>query len=210
MENELTDSQDKSMTVKDISVATGFAIKTVQNAIGRLFPYLKRQGITTVLTEEQVAEVSKELKRSHNTSLATTGEVVTTNLEMRQRIYEDMQWMVSEIENQRRQIEELEPKAITHDYFIRSNKEMSIRDAAKHFGYRQSETFGALRSNNYLTQSDLPAARAVQENILIIREVPAGLKADGTPRFRSQAVVRADQLDNFRKVLVRYLGDRNE
>jgi phage antirepressor YoqD-like protein len=196
---------ERVMTVKEIADATGSGRQTVLDAINRVFPDKMQKGKTTLLTEHEVAEISAELKRAHN--IPGTREVPFTDYEMLQQTFRSLSWLKEKWEGAEAELAVARPKAIAFDSFIRSDKQMSIRDAGKHFSFTQSETFAILRSHGYLTEKDLPTSRAVNEDILTIREVQIGTKRDGSPRFRSQSVVESSQLENFRLVLSKF-GDK--
>jgi len=92
--NELANYEGaRMMTVKELSAAIVVPERTIHNAIDRLFPGLKKNGLTTMLNEQQVAEISKELKKAHNSELASSGKVIDTDIEMMEKAADVMRWL---------------------------------------------------------------------------------------------------------------------
>ena len=71
---------NRSMTVKEVADATGVDERTIQREVVKFFPDIVKNGVKTLLTEEQVACISKDLKGHHN--LDSTVQVPTTDLEI--------------------------------------------------------------------------------------------------------------------------------
>lgn len=90
------------------------------------------------------------------------------------------------------------PKIEAHDALMRTKKTISITDAAKHFGLPpKTQVFPYLRENGYLTKFDMPSQKALNADLLILREVHC---PDGV--VRPQALVAVRQLDTWRTSLV--------
>lgn len=186
------------MTVKEMSDATGIPERTIHNAIDRVLPGVKKNGLTTMLTEHQVSIVSAELKKAHNSDLASTGKVVTTDLEMAQKTVEVISFYMAKLEAATTELAITRPKAEAADALLASTRTMSITDAAKHFGlHPKAEVFPYLRARGYLTSKDLPTQDAIDAGYLALREAKC---QDG--EFRKQAVVMASQLDTWRQRVV--------
>lgn len=200
-EPELFKRGAELLTVKQISEQTRIPIPTIHRIASKLYPNKKENGKTAFFNEQEVTELIKEVKRAHNSELISSDKVITTDLEMYQRIAGDMAWLHSKVLEQQKQIDRMTPKELAFDNFIRSDEQRSITDAAKHFGVRQGEAFSILRTKGFLTKDDLPTAKAIQFNCLMIRETQGGWHSDGRPRFVQQAVIGPNQMDNFRKIL---------
>ena len=86
------------------------------------------------------------------------------------------------------------PKVESFDALQRSERTMSITEAAKHFGlHPKTEVFPYLRAMGYLTLADLPSQAALDAGYL------AQIQARGKDgEFRPQAVVLASQLETWR------------
>lgn len=66
MKNELTNKNEKFMTVKEVANAMNVSTDTIKNCIRRLFPDLMKNGKTTYLDEFHITCISKELKNNAN------------------------------------------------------------------------------------------------------------------------------------------------
>lgn len=98
------------------------------------------------------------------------------------------------MENQEKEIEILKPKAELADAAIRDeSKHYCITDAGKLLGINQTRIFRILRSNYLLTSKRLPTQKALNEEILDIRNNVRGGKN------YPQAIMTMKNIDNFRK-----------
>lgn len=94
------------------------------------------------------------------------------------------------------------PKLEAHAALMRSDKNMSITDAAKHFGlHPKTQVFPYLRERGYLTRQDLPTQAAIEAGYLQLRETRC---PDGS--VRPQAVVPVASLDIWRTRVVPQIG----
>ena len=90
------------------------------------------------------------------------------------------------------------PKLESHAALMRSESNMSITEASKHFGlHPRVEVFPYLRAKGYLTREDLPTQAAIDAGYLSLKETKA---QDG--RVWPQAVVEAWQLETWRAHVV--------
>lgn len=182
------------MTIREISDSTNTPIQTVHDAVDRVLPGIKKNGVTTYLDERQVALVSAELKRSHNTDLMGTRKVVTTELERVETIMKAMEYLKLDADTLRAQLVAAAPKIECAEALMRSERTMSITDAAKHFGlHPKGDVFPYLRDRGYLTMRDLPTQAALDAGYLSFRETKC---PDG--EVRGQAVVEVCQLETWR------------
>jgi len=147
---ELSIVGDRRMTVKEMSESTGIPERTIHNAIDRVLPGVKRNGLTTMLTEEQVAMVSAEVKRSHNSELASSGKVVETDIEMAQKTVEVIRWAMSKIENLEAELTEAKPKAAIADRIAVSDGLRTLTDVGKINGIGPRRIFELLESRRVL------------------------------------------------------------
>lgn len=149
----------KSMTVKQVAEATGVPERTIHNAIDRIFPNIKQNGVTTYLTEYQVAAISAEVKNAHNTELASSGKVIITDIEMRQKAAEVMAWLLRDNEALKVKNAELEPKAAFFDQVADSKTALQMRDVAATLnieGVGRNKLFEILRQKKILDDHNIP------------------------------------------------------
>jgi phage antirepressor YoqD-like protein len=86
------------------------------------------------------------------------------------------------------------PKIEGFDALMKSDRAMSITEAAKYFGlHSKLEVFPYLRAHGYLTRDDLPTQAALDADYLSLKKNPS---ADG--RIFTQAVVLDCQLETWR------------
>lgn len=197
--NEPINYGDKRMTVKEVAEATGAPIRTIHDAIDRLFPGLKENGITTYLNEEQVSAVSSDLKRAHNVDLADTRKLAVTALEIEEMTLKVISYHKAEADRLRSELVAAKPAIESHAAMMRSDKTMSITQCAKHFGvHPKTEVFPYLRARGYLTSKDLPSQDALDADILALVET----RDRYTDAIYPQAVVRVCQLEKWRTVVV--------
>ena len=198
--NEMALFGDKRMTVKEVAKALGVADRTVRDNVARLFPGVARNGATTYLDEEQVTIIKQAIERSGRNDLANVRQVggATTDLEMKRKAAEVMSWLISETDRLRAELANAAPKVESFDALMRSERTMSITDAAKHFClHPKTEVFPYLRERGYLTTADIPTQAAIDAGYLALREThcPNG-------EVRKQSVVLASQLDTWRTRVV--------
>ena len=91
--------------------------------------------------------------------------------------------------DQAKQLELQAPKVELADKCIRSKKSMSITDAGKHLGLRQTDIFKILRDNDYLTKKRLPKQKALDRKILTL--------VTNSEQNYKQAVMTMENIMNF-------------
>jgi len=133
---ELTMNGDKRMTVKEISEAIGVPERTIHNAIARVLPGVKKNGFITMLTQEQVALVSSELKRAHNSDLASTGKVINTDIEMLQKAAEVMAWLTGQLDKEREGRLAAEGRV---NRLVHNNRTYTTTELAKELGFKSAQ-----------------------------------------------------------------------
>jgi phage antirepressor YoqD-like protein len=197
--NGLTTAGDRRMTIREVADILGVSGEALKKHVRDIYPDLMQNGVMTYLNESQIVEIKSRM-------IPTTKVVgATTDLEMKQKALEVMQWMASQVEAEkaaRIAAEEkalaLLPKAEAHDALMISENTMSITDAGKHFGlHPRTQVFPYLRDARYLTHNDLPTQSAIDAGYLSLREV---LCPDG--EIRRRAVVEARQLEMWRTRVV--------
>lgn len=183
------------MTVKEVAQALNCAENTVLNAVKKFFPEAVRNGKTTYLDEAQTTKIKLEIGSHHN--LASTCELPKTNLEKKLLIAQAMQLLNEEVQELQAQVLLQAPKCEAYDVLMKTDTDMSITQAAKHFGkHPKTQVFPFLRLHKYLTINDLPSQSALDLDIMSLKQVVCDNKT------RSQAIVKTCQLDNFRKHVI--------
>lgn len=108
--------------------------------------------------------------------------------------------------DQAEQIELMKPKVESFEALQRSNGNMSITDASKHFGLHvKMEVYPFLRSHGYLTGKNQASQKAIDEKILSTKESKGN---DG--KFRPQPVVDNSSLEIWRTKIVEKIKDINK
>jgi len=191
---------ERTMTVKEVADALGVSRQIISEKVKELFPQIVTNGVTTHLNHIQVTKIKTTLQV--NPYLPQL-EKVEDDLEMlllqkKLDLWKDRK--IETLQNNLKIITEenqvLKPKAISFDVLMKTEDDMSITDAAKHFNMGQKKVFEALRQKGYLTLSSLPTQKAINANVLHLKETVC--KDNKT---RAQAVVKVNQLDNFYKAV---------
>ena len=189
--------QDNFMTVKEIADVLGVTERTIQNHVSKLFPEIVVHGEKTLLNELQVTAIKNNLSKNYSLKSENVFAVETKEDKkaILRRAFEILQ---DENEELRTKIAIDAPKVESYEALQRSDKNMSITMAAKHFGLKPIvEVYPYLRSHGYLTTKDLPTQKAIDEKILSVKE---SLGNDG--KHRPQAVVDTSSLEIWRTKLV--------
>jgi phage antirepressor YoqD-like protein len=193
--NAVTMSGDRRMTVREVAEALGVHIDTIHSWLDKLYPGLKRNGLTCYLCEEEVTRIKQAMNQNYSLRNAPK---VTTDLEMAEKTVEVISWYMAKLEAATVELAIARPKAEAADALMASTQTMSITDAAKHFGlHPKAEVFPYLRARGYLTEKDLPTQSAINAGYLSLRETKC---LDG--ECRPQAVVLVSQLDTWRQRVV--------
>lgn len=198
--NELTLYGDRKMTVKEMSEALNISERTIQEHAKAMFPGCVRNGMTTMLDEYQVTAIKKAVEKSGRNDLANVREVAfaTTALEIEEMTLKVIAYHRAEADRLRAELAAAAPKIEAHTALMRSDRNMSITDAAKHFGlHPKTQVFPYLRDRGYLTAHDLPTQAAIDAGYLQLRETHC---PDGS--VRAQAVVPVASLDIWRTRVV--------
>jgi phage antirepressor YoqD-like protein len=202
---DLVPNNQRTMTIKDVAIAFNCDISTVTKRVKELFPDLSKNGIQTVLNEIQVTQLKLVLQQ--NSHLGNVSELPKTDLEKELLIAQAMQFQQEKIQTLQSRLSEAEekifldaPKVESFEILMKTNTDMSITTACKHFSiHPKTDGFPYLREHGYLTQKDLPTQKAIDLGIMSVRENASRLA--GTTF--TQAVVKACQLEKFGKVISR-------
>jgi phage antirepressor YoqD-like protein len=131
MNNEIDFNYKSTMTIKELSNSMDVPVRTVHSAVNRVLPGIQTNGKTTYMDLEQVAIISKEIKRAHNVDLASTRKVATTDLELLNRSKDLLVDLVTRVNQLTKENKEMKPKAIIHDKILNSEGSILPSDAGK-------------------------------------------------------------------------------
>lgn len=190
--NDLSLRGDFLMTISEVAEVLGVSPEAIKRHVRELYPELLRNGIATHLSERHVTEIKRRM-------IPTTQVVgAVTSLEMAEKAREVMAWLTTEADRLRAELESARPKIESFDALMRSERQMSITDAAKHFGLHPLvEVFPYLRARGYLTRNNLPTQSAIDVGYLSLKETK-----DQSGNIWPQAVVEAWQLERWRAHVV--------
>jgi phage antirepressor YoqD-like protein len=194
---------EKKMTIREVAEKFGVSEKHIRFTITVLFPEKLINGVKTYLNEKEVTAIKLEIQK--NPHLDQSVELPKTKLEKMLLIKQAEQFrdeMIAElqIENERlgQKVISDAPKVESFEALQRSDKNMSITEASKHFGlHPKTQVFPFLRKHLYLTSKDLPSQKALNEGVLIERQTQGN---DGV--YRGQAVVESAHLEVWRTRLI--------
>lgn len=192
--NELTLNGDKRMTTAEVAEALGVSDRTVRRHAEKMG--MTRNGFTTWLSENDVTRIKQAIERSGRNDLDNVVQVggATTALEIEEMTLKVISYHKAEADRLRAALASAAPKIESFDALQRSERSMSITEAAKHFGlHPKTEVFPYLRDRGYLTSKDLPTQAALDAGYLAQRQIEC---VDG--EFRAVACVLACQLDTWR------------
>lgn len=193
----------KEMTVREVADALGAPERTVHNAIDRVLPGIKKNGVATHLNEEQVTAVSIEIKRAHNSDLATTGKVATTDLEMAEKARDVMAWMQDKIEALKAENSAMLPKAEFYDAVADSKTALSMRDVAAVLnlpGWGRNNIFAFLKGRGVLDANNVPY-RGYQERGYFRVVERSWTDSDGEAHVSITTFVTQKGVDFIRKLI---------
>lgn len=126
MEKSVAINGDKRMTVKEVAAVLGYEPRTIQLKVKELFPEIVVERQTTYLTEAQVTEIKKACEKKF---------AATTDLEMREKTVEVMTWLVSQVEDAKRQLAESERR---NAVLMHVTKTYTATEIAKELGFRSA------------------------------------------------------------------------
>lgn len=193
---------EKTMTIKEVADILAVSRSQIEKTVRELFPDKMRNGVTTHLTADEATAVKKHMQS--NPYLGQLSEV-TTEVEMSEMTVKVLQFHISKIHDleQEKAVLLIErqamlPKVESAEALIRCDKNMSVTDAAKHFGlHPRTQVYAFLREKGFLTARSLPTQDAIDANILAVRQN----QYNGTD-FKPRVVVETAQLEKWRTWLV--------
>jgi len=162
---------EKRMTVKEVAEVLGVSERVVQLSAKRLYPEEIRNGFTTYLTEAQATSIKLDLQRHHN--LEGTFEVVTTDIEMKQKAAEVMAWLMRDNEQLKAALAIAAPKAELADRIATADGLKSLAEIGKINGIGPVKIFEVLSSRGILyrkLKSWLPYQCYIDQGYFSVKE----------------------------------------
>lgn len=187
------------MSIKGIADILEVTTEAIKKHIRELWPDKMKDGIPTTLNEYEITEIKKRMK-------PTTAVVAAqTSLDIEEMTIKVITYHKAQADKYREELERVKwlraieaPMVESFEALQRSEKTMSITDAAKHFDLHvKTQVYPYLRAMKYLNQDDTPSQTALDAGYLAIRQSRCH---DG--EFRPQAVVLASQLETWRTRVV--------
>ena len=170
-------SAEKKYTLKEVRDSIEIPRVTLQDIVKRLFPSKMVKGKTTYLTESEVALVSEESKKAHNTDLTSTRHVATTQLEENKVIMEGYKILQSRQVELTAKVKELKPKADKYITLMDTGNNLDVEAFAKSVGYGRNNLFKLLRKHNYIMLSsgtNMPYQRYIDQGLFDVVQVTKG------------------------------------
>jgi phage antirepressor YoqD-like protein len=176
--NDLTTG--KMMTVKEISEALQVPVSTIHLAMDRL-NIVKVNGKTTYLDEKQIAMLSKELKRSHNTDLTGTRKVESTELELIERSRDLIYDLTVKVKQLSEQNGIMQPKAESFDKFLSATNSQPVGDVGKMLKIGRTTFFKMLKKDGILDSNRIPYQSHMKYFEVIDKPVKIGKEIKNIP-----------------------------
>lgn len=194
-------SNGKVMTIKEVAEIFEAGETTIRRIIEKYYPEKLKNGIKTILNEENVTVIKLELEKNRN--LAIRGELPKTNLEKKLLVQQAMRILNEEIEELKQENQKLLPKAEFYDDVTGSNDTFDMRNVAailniKDFG--RNKIFSLLRKTRIVDDDNIPyRAYQDQEYFRCIESKFTGKY--GETRISIKTVVYQKGLDYIRKLI---------
>jgi phage antirepressor YoqD-like protein len=202
---------DKRMTVKEVADALGVDDSTITKRVKAIFPDIVRNGVTTYLTEPQVVAVKQSLIENGHLGQLSEVKAATTELEMLLLDEKVSRWksqkiaeLSKQVDQQKIQIAELEPKAEFYDAVTGSADTIEIGEVAKILAIKnmgRNNLFQLLRDNAILMQNNQPYQKYIDCGYFRTIE-SRYTKPDGTTHINIKTVVYQKGIDYIRKVAI--------
>ena len=213
--NEL--SNEKTMTIKEVSEALGVSIRVCQDNIKTLFPEIVNHGRTTYLNEVQVTKLKLVLEKHHNLTNCEGTFTVKTNLEKQLLIQQAMNLqneMIRELttENDKLEIANkiLQPKAFEYDRFLSSASAYLMRDVAKiiGLGIGSNKIYSILVSYHIIYKKDKDY-RPYQRYVKYFKLKPTTYidSTNGEAHTTSTILVLPTGISFIHKMVSKYIGE---
>jgi phage antirepressor YoqD-like protein len=178
---ELTINHTDDMTVAMVSDTFDIHHTTVSKYVKKLFPDKVKNGVVTLLNEEEVTAIKLNIQQ--NQHLSRSSKLPKTDLEKKLLIQqaigflnEEIEDLKQEIESQSLQLEEAQPKIEFHDQVKTSVNSITVAEFAnlltkKGFKTGQNKLFKFFYDNKYLVKSNRPYQTYMNSGLFEVKKV---------------------------------------
>ena len=123
------------MTVREVSEILGYEYDTIRKKVKELFPDSVVNGFTTMLTQEQIAELKNNLV-PRTLALKSGVNSVSTDIEMAEKARDVFTWLTQKIEDEKSKRIEAERK---NAVLMHVSKTYTATEIAKELGMRSAQ-----------------------------------------------------------------------
>lgn len=199
--------KEKMMTVREISDAMGVPDRTVRESVKRMFPNKGKPGVAYQLTEKEVAVVSADLKRAHNVDLASSRQVVMTELEENMIVAQAVQLLQTRIARLEQESLQNAPKIEFYEAVTGSKDAVEMSAVAKvlDMGIGRNKLFEFLREYKILRSDNTPYQKYIDANWF--RVIEQKYSKDGEVHINFKTLVYQKGMDNIRKFYYKISGN---
>lgn len=194
-------STEKVYTAKEVCEQLDVPKRTMIDTINRILPGKVQHGKATFLSEVEVSEISKELKKAHNIKSASIRTVATTDLELLDRSRDLIFDLTSRVKQLSDENKALKPKADFYDQVAGSKDAIDIGHCANVLnikGMGRNNLFQFLRDSGILKEDNTPYREYIDRGYFRTIEQKF-TKPNGTTHINIKTVVYQRGLDWIRK-----------
>lgn len=161
---------DKRMTVREVAAALGTAESTIRNKAAELFPSCIKNGVATMLTEEQVLAIKSAIV-PRDLTLKSKLENATTDLEMMEQAANVMRWLYGKVEEERAARIEAERR---NAVLMHVSKTYTATEVAKEMGLRSAQELNKFLCERgiqyYVNGSWVPYADYADQGYFVLKQ----------------------------------------
>jgi phage antirepressor YoqD-like protein len=173
--NELTNTGDKRMTVREVAEALGVTPEAIKKHVRALYPDIIKNGIETIINEEQVTAIKQKMMPTTK----VVGALTSLDIErMTLQVIEYHAAKVRELEKENAEKTErlaiAEPKAELADLAMLSADTLTMDKAAQilKLPYGRNTLFAKLRGAGILKENNTPYQEYVDRGYFRVDEKP--------------------------------------
>lgn len=155
---------EPTMTVKEIANKLNKDESTIRKIGKELFPELFQNGIKTNLNEMHITAIKLHLGKN--------SELPKTQLEKKLLIQQAMNFLNEEVEELKKEIDTLKPKALNYDKFISGENYHTMNEAAKIVGFGEYKLFRLLRELSILQANNIPYQSFINRGLFVVKDTP--------------------------------------
>lgn len=186
------------MTIKEIANILNVTEDAIKKHVRVLFPDLMKNGIQTVLNEEQITEIKSRM-------IPTTAVIAAkTTIERKEIVLEAMRILAEEIDALKKENLEMKPKAEFYDQVTQNESWKSMDEVCKILNLKigRNKLFEYLRDNNILRYNNHPFQQYVDYGYFRLVE-SSFVDGNGIIRTNSKPVVSQKGMDFILKLFTR-------